>query len=294
MPELPEVETVRRGLAPVMEGQTFRRVEQRRADLRFPFPERFATRLEGRRLLRLDRRAKYLVGHIEGGEALVMHLGMSGRFAVRSRDEDQGKLGRYTHNQESLLPHDHVMFTMSGGATITYNDARRFGFMLLIGSAELPRHKLFADIGIEPLGPELTPEFLRLAAHGRRSDLKAFLMDQTIVCGLGNIYVCEALFRSGLDPRKPASRLAARGAKPAERAQRLVPVIRAVLQEAIDAGGSTLRDYAQTDGALGYFQHRFQVYGREGAPCLKPGCGSAIRRIVQANRSTFLCPRCQR
>ena len=294
MPELPEVETVRRGLAPVMEGRRFTRVEQRRPDLRFPFPERFAARLEGRRLLRLDRRAKYLVGHVEGGEALVMHLGMSGRFAIGQPDKAGGRLGQFTHNQGGAAAHDHVVFTMGGGATITYHDARRFGFMLLIEAARLAEHKLFANIGIEPLGPELTPEFLAASAHGRRADLKAFLMDQTVVCGLGNIYVCEALFRARLDPRKPAARLALRSGKPTDAARRQVPVIRAVLDEAIAAGGSTLRDFAQADGSLGYFQHRFQAYGREAEPCVTAGCGATIRRIVQANRSTYLCPRCQR
>ncbi len=289
MPELPEVETVRRGLAPVMEGGRIARVEQRRPDLRFPFPERFAERLEGRRVLRLMRRAKYLAVHLEGGEVLVMHLGMSGRFLISA-----APVGTFEHAHGGHAKHDHVVFAMADGAVITYNDARRFGFMLLIAETDLATHKLFCDIGIEPLGPELTPEFLAAAAHGRKTDLKAFLMDQRIVCGLGNIYVCEALHRAGLDPRQPAARLATATGRPTAATRRLVPIIRAVLEEAIGAGGSTLRDYAQADGSLGYFQHRFAVYGRAGEPCVRTGCGGQVLRAVQAGRSTFYCRRCQR
>ena len=295
MPELPEVETVKRGLAPVMDGRRILRVEQRRADLRFPFPERFAERLKGRRIERLNRRAKYILVHLEGDEILTMHLGMSGRFAISSeRDAKARQPGEFEQDTGNDAAHDHAVFHMEGGATVTYNDARRFGYMSLIGTAEIATHPHFASLGIEPLGNELTPQFLAAKAEGRKSDLKAFLMDQRIVCGLGNIYVCEALFRTGLSPARTASGLAGRGARPTERAEKLVPEIRAVLMAAIEAGGSTLRDFKQTDGSLGYFQHRFAVYGREGEPCVKPGCSGTVRRAIQAGRSTFHCPKCQR
>ncbi len=313
MPELPEVETVKRGLAPMMEGRCIASVEQRRPDLRFPLPERFAERLRGRRIERLNRRAKYILAHLEGGEILAMHLGMSGRFSIQGGRplanarapgivDDQGltpiqlpvQLGEFTQGAGNDPAHDHVVFAMEGGATVTYNDARRFGYMSLIAADEFDRHPHFRDLGIEPLGNELTAHFLAGQAEGRKTDLKAFLMDQRIVCGLGNIYVCEALHRSGLNPNRQSSTLSRRGAKPTDRAERLVPEIRAVLEAAIEAGGSTLRDYKKADGSLGYFQHRFTVYGREGEPCTKPGCRGTVRRIVQAGRSTFYCLACQR
>lgn len=295
MPELPEVETVRRGLAPVMEGATVTRLTQRRANLRFPFPDDFARRVEGRKILSLGRRAKYLVVTIEGGDTLVMHLGMSGRFAISTAQQQaDGQIGAYVHTAGNDPKHDHVTLHMSNGATITYNDTRRFGFMLLIPTAELATHALFADIGIEPLGSALTPATLASLAHGRKTDLKAFLLDQRNVAGLGNIYVAEALHRARLNPAKPASRLAVRSGAPSPHAERLVPEIKAVLEAALQAGGSTLRDYRQSDGALGYFQHSFSVYGRAGEPCVRAGCGGTIRRITQAGRSTFYCPRCQR
>ena len=295
MPELPEVETVRRGLAPVMVGRRIERVEQRRPDLRFPFPERFAERLEGRIIERLDRRAKYLMASIEGGEILAMHLGMSGRFTIsQTVGANARELADFTYEQGHDPKHDHAVFWLSGGVTVTYNDARRFGYMTLIEAKSLDQHPHFAGLGIEPLGPELTPAFLASSAHGKKCDLKAFLMDQRIVCGLGNIYVCETMFRTGLNPFKPAGRLADRYGKPREAAAKLVPAIRYILGAAIDAGGSTLRDYKQTDGSLGYFQHRFAVYGREGEACVRTGCSGVIKRRVQSNRSTFYCPTCQR
>jgi formamidopyrimidine-DNA glycosylase len=295
MPELPEVETVRRGLEPVMSGRRFIRVEQRRPDLRFPFPEDFPARLQGRRAMGIGRRAKYLMVEIEGGEILAMHLGMSGRFRIAMPGGANGrKVGAFALDAGDDPAHDHVVFTMEGGATITYNDARRFGHMSLIPATEVPRHPHFRNLGIEPLGPLLTPEYLAGAAAGRKSDLKAFLMDQRIIAGLGNIYVCEALFRAGLSPRRRAGVLARRSGAPSDHATRLAPVIRQVLEAAIAAGGSTLRDYKHTDGTLGYFQHDFAVYGREGEPCPRPGCGGRIRRIVQVGRSTFHCPQCQR
>lgn len=295
MPELPEVETVRRGLAPVMEGRCIVRVDQRRPDLRFPLPTNFADRLAGRRIERLDRRAKYLMALIEGGDVLAMHLGMTGRFTIAMPGEPNGcPLGEFTHNAGGDSAHDHIVFHLEGGARVTYNDARRFGYMNLIPAHALAQHPHFRALGIEPLGTALTADFLAQAADGRRSDLKAFLMDQRIIAGLGNIYVCEALHRAGLDPRKVAGSLTRKTGRPTQRALRLVSQIKAVLEAAVAAGGSTLRDYRHADGALGYFQHTFTVYGREGEPCTKAGCTGTIGRIVQAGRSTFLCPRCQR
>jgi len=295
MPELPEVETVRAGLEPLLRGRRFQRVEQRRKDLRFPLPDRFVERLTGRKVLSVDRRAKYLVLPLDSGEVLAMHLGMTGRFTVSAPGGANGKvLGDYTYEHGEDTKHDHVVFTMSGGAVVTYNDARRFGYMTLIEADRLTEHDFFAGLGIEPLGNELTGDFLAAKARGRKLDLKAFLMDQRIVAGLGNIYVCEALFRARLDPFKGASRLATKTGKPTPHAVRLVAEIKAVLRDAIRAGGSTLRDYKQADGSLGSFQKEFGVYGREGEPCSRPGCRGIVRRKTQGGRSTFYCPTCQR
>jgi formamidopyrimidine-DNA glycosylase len=295
MPELPEVETVRLGLEPVLSGRRFVRVEQRRKDLRFPLPPRFAERLTGRRIERLGRRAKYILVHLDKGEVLAMHLGMTGRFIVSKPGLSNGcTLGEYEYEHGKDAKHDHLVFTVSGGATVTYNDARRFGYMTLIPERELATDAFFAGLGVEPLGPQLDAAYLAKRALGRKADLKAFLMDQRIVAGLGNIYVCEALFRAGLDPWKPASRLATRTGRPTPAAERLAPAIKAVLADAIRAGGSTLRDYKQADGSAGRFQNEFSVYGREGEPCSKPGCRGTVRRKVQGGRSTFYCPACQR
>jgi formamidopyrimidine-DNA glycosylase len=294
MPELPEVETVRRGLKPVLVGHAIERVEQRRPDLRFPLPHDFAGRMRGRRIERLERRGKYLLAHLDKGEALLMHLGMSGRFTVHAPDGRKGQVGKFAHEVGGDAKHDHVVFHMDRGATVTYNDPRRFGYMLLIPEAELGVHPLMRGLGVEPLGPELTPEYLARRAKGKAVDLKAFLSDQRIVAGLGNIYVCEALFRAGLSPLRAASSLARKDGKPTERARRLESAIRAVLQDAVAAGGSSLRDYRHADGALGTFQHTFSVYGREGEPCKRGSCRDTVRRIVQAGRSTFYCPKCQR
>jgi formamidopyrimidine-DNA glycosylase len=293
MPELPEVETVRLGLEPALLGQRLTRVEQRRADLRFPFPERFVARLQGQRIERLDRRSKYIIAHLSGGEALIMHLGMTGRFTIVERETRAANPGAFTHAAGGSAKHDHVVFETEAGTLVTYNDARRFGFMDLAESAALQAHPLIRDIGIEPLGEQLTSAFLALAAQGKKADLKAFLMDQRIVCGLGNIYVCETLFRAGLSPFKPSSRIAGRTGRPKPAADVLPAIIRAVLTEALAAGGSSLRDYQKTDGTLGYFQKAFAVYGREGEPCITEGCTAVIARRVQANRSTFFCPQCQ-
>lgn len=303
MPELPEVETVRLGLEPVMRGRRFVRVEQRRKDLRFPLPERFAERLTGRKVERLDRRAKYILIHLDGGEVLAVHLGMTGRFSVElppartpaHRERGTGiQLGDYTYEHGADARHDHLVFEMSGGAVITFNDARRFGYMTLIPEKDLATDAFFRGLGVEPLGAELDPAYLARRALGKKLDLKAFLMDQRIVAGLGNIYVCEALFRAGLSPFKPAARLTTRTGKPTPAARRLVPAVKAVLEDAIRAGGSTLRDYKQADGSIGAFQNEFQVYGREGEACVKRGCRGRVRRKSQAGRSTFYCPACQR
>ena len=295
MPELPEVETVRRGLEPVMSGKRIRRLDQRRPDLRFPFPERFAERLEGQRVERIGRRAKYLMAHLSGGEVLVMHLGMSGRFTIAMPDRAKPNvLGEYIYEHAGNPAHDHVRFEMEGGATVTYNDPRRFGYMVLIPENTLEEHALFRGLGVEPLGNGLNADYLASRARSRKTDLKAFLMDQRNVAGLGNIYVCEALNQAGLSPMRVSASLAAATGRPTGRTERLVPAIRSVLERAILAGGSTLRDYRQADGSTGAFQESFLVYGREGEPCLTPGCRGIVQRSVQAGRSTFHCPRCQK
>jgi formamidopyrimidine-DNA glycosylase len=293
MPELPEVETVRRGLEPAMLGQRIAKAEQRRADLRFPFPERFAERLAGQEVISLGRRAKYLLADLSSGEVLVMHLGMSGRFLVTQNGATRapGEF-HYEHGGESA--HDHVVFHLSNGARVTYNDARRFGLMDLVPRSQIESCRHFQGMGIEPLGNELSGEAIARLFAGKRTPIKAALLDQRLIAGLGNIYACEALFRAGLHPERPAGSLARASGKPTEKAERLTTSIREVLNEAVEAGGSTLRDYAQADGSLGYFQHRFRVYDREGKACLTPGCGGTVRRIVQSGRSTFLCPKCQR
>jgi formamidopyrimidine-DNA glycosylase len=301
MPELPEVETVRRGLEPVMCGARFLGVEQRRSDLRFPLPGGFARRLEGTTCRQLSRRAKYLLARLSSGEVLAMHLGMSGRFTVSPaplrrhvRGGGRAIVGEFIHDTCNDPAHDHVVFHLSSGVSVTYNDPRRFGYMELISEAELESHKLFRGLGAEPLSNSLNAGYLAQLARGRTADLKAFLLDQRIVAGLGNIYVCEALHRAGLLPHRSAACLAKAGGRPTERCERLVPQIRAVLEEAIAAGGSTLRNYARADGSLGDFQHSFRIYGREGEPCLTPGCRGIVRRSVQGGRSTFYCPGCQR
>lgn len=301
MPELPEVETVRRGLEPAMVGHTFARVEARRPDLRFALPERMAERLKGRRIEHLGRRSKYLIARVSGGDVLIMHLGMSGRFTISPspRKRREGKVGAFAYDTGADPKHDHVIFEMADAkgravSRITYNDPRRFGFMVMVPEAEFEAHALIRDLGPEPLGNMLTADYLAVCAAGRKADLKAFLMDQHNIAGLGNIYVAEALFRARLSPSRCAACLADAKARPTERAYRLVPAIRQVLEEAIAAGGSTLRDYRSADGALGYFQHAFKVYGRADAPCSRSGCGGTVRRVVQGGRSTFYCPRCQR
>ncbi|WP_186417624.1 bifunctional DNA-formamidopyrimidine glycosylase/DNA-(apurinic or apyrimidinic site) lyase [Bosea sp. CS1GBMeth4] len=294
MPELPEVETVRRGLEPAMLGERFASVEQRRPDLRFPLPERFAERLTGRRVEALSRRAKYLIADLDDGQALVMHLGMSGRFVVEAPGTPPTEPGAYYNEIGRHLVHDHVVFHLGSGARVTYNDVRRFGFMDLVPRAGLESSRHFAGMGIEPLGNELSGELLAKLFSGKIAPLKAALLDQRLIAGLGNIYVCEALFRAGLHPEAEAGSLATPAGKPREKARLLAQIIREVLEEAVAAGGSTLRDFAHADGSLGYFQHRFRVYDREGEPCVTPGCGHLVKRLVQSGRSTFYCERCQR
>ncbi|WP_457089606.1 bifunctional DNA-formamidopyrimidine glycosylase/DNA-(apurinic or apyrimidinic site) lyase [Microvirga sp. P5_D2] len=293
MPELPEVETVRRGLEPTMVGARFAKVMQRRPDLRFPFPDRFAERLEGQEVRALGRRAKYLLADLSSGEVLVMHLGMSGRFLVTQGGATQMP-GEFHHEHGGSSAHDHVIFELSNGASVTYNDARRFGFMDLVPRSEIETCKHFAGMGIEPLGNELSGETIATLFAGKRTPLKAALLDQRLIAGLGNIYVCEALFRTGLHPEAPAGSLVDKKGQPTEKARQLADVIRDVLTEAVKAGGSTLRDHAQVDGTLGYFQHTFRVYDREGKACVTPECTGTVERLVQSGRSTFYCPHCQK
>ena len=286
MPELPEVETVKRGLEPVLANMRIIKVEQNRPDLRFPFPENFVKRLEGQRVGPLSRRAKYLLFPLDSGEILVMHLGMSGRVTIQKTGEkDRADLPNPAH--------DHVVLTLQNGAIIRYNDPRRFGFMTLVGDDQLETHKLFRDIGPEPLGNSFHAKHLALMAKNRKAPLKSFLLNQKTVAGLGNIYVCEALYRARLSPFKKAQLLTRKNGAPTKASEQLVSAIKQVLQEAIEQGGSTLRDHRLTDGTLGYFQHSFAVYGREGKPCRTEKCKGTIKRLAQAGRSTFYCPNCQ-
>ena len=297
MPELPEVETVRRGLAPVMEGAVIERVETRRADLRFPFPPRFAERLAGRRIVALSRRAKYLLADIEGGAVLTMHLGMSGSFRVEQASGD-GAPGLFHHERGAAPAHDHVVFELSpsagGAARVVYNDPRRFGYMDIVARAELAAHPRFRSLGLEPTGNALDGAALARLFAGRAAPLKAALLDQRLIAGLGNIYVCEALWASRLSPLRAAGSIVRGDGSPGAACGRLAQAIREVIARAIAAGGSSLRDHRLTDGSLGYFQHSFNVYDREGEPCRRPGCGGAIGRLTQSGRSTFFCASCQR
>jgi formamidopyrimidine-DNA glycosylase len=291
MPELPEVETVRVGLAPAMEGLRFTKVEVRRRDLRWPLPKDFAKRLEGQKVLGLGRRAKYLLADLTSGDVLLMHLGMSGSFRLRRNGQKVLGDPRYFEIAKDEK-HDHVVFHMSNGATITFNDPRRFGSMKIVPRAKLENEPLLRGLGPEPLGNEFDAAMLAKACACKKTSLKAALSDQRVVAGLGNIYVCEALFRARLSPKRQASTIADRNEKPNERAHALVDAIKATLHDAIKAGGSSLRDHRRTDGSLGDFQHNFKVYDREGEPC--PGCKAKIKRIVQTGRSTFYCPSCQK
>jgi formamidopyrimidine-DNA glycosylase len=297
MPELPEVETVRRGLQPHLEGALIERVEQRRPDLRYPFPERFPERLSGRRVTAIGRRAKYLTIHLDDGAVVISHLGMSGSWRV---EMGGGAVvpGEFHYERSKAAAHDHVvlhLLTSTGErGCIVFNDPRRFGFMLLSDESRLNEHPLLAGLGVDPTGNSLDDEFLSSLLRGKKTPLKAALLDQTLIAGLGNIYVCEALWRAGLSPRRTAGSIAGPSGKPGVRAGRLATAIREVIMDAIAAGGSSLRDYMHADGSLGYFQHSFSVYDREGEPCRKPGCGGTVERIVQSGRSSFFCATCQR
>ncbi|MCX7899399.1 MAG: bifunctional DNA-formamidopyrimidine glycosylase/DNA-(apurinic or apyrimidinic site) lyase [Methylocystis sp.] len=289
MPELPEVETVRLGLAPAFVGARILRVEQRRNDLRFPFPNGFAARLAGRRVMALRRRGKYLLADLDGGETLIMHLGMSGSFRL-----DHEAPGAFHHMREKKTAHDHVVLRLDTGKCVTYNDPRRFGFMLLERTETLGAHKLIAELGVEPLSDAFDAAFLARAFRGKAAPLKAALLDQRLVAGLGNIYVCEALHRAKLSTFVAAGETVAANGKPTKALARLPGAIKATLEEALAAGGSSLRDHRQTDGSMGYFQHSFRVYDREGAVCPAPGCKGTIARVAQSGRSTFYCPKCQK
>jgi formamidopyrimidine-DNA glycosylase len=293
MPELPEVETVRRGLQPVMEGARFTKVEARRGDLRWPLPKDFVARLENQTVEGLGRRAKYLLADLSSGDVLLMHLGMSGSFRVFHGGGEKMP-GKYHHERSQQLAHDHVVFHMENGAIVTFNDPRRFGSMKLVARAELDQEPLLRALGPEPLGNAFDAAMLAHACKGKKTSLKAALSDQRIVAGLGNIYVCEALHRALLSPKRRASTIATRSVAPNERAEKLVDAVKAVLKDAIAAGGSSLRDHRRTDGELGLFQHNFRVYDRDGKPCPTPRCKGTIKRIVQTGRSTFYCPVCQK
>ncbi len=283
MPELPEVETVRRGLIPVMEGTEIVEALVNREGLRWPFPLNMAARLTGQRVIALRRRSKYILADLGSAETLLIHLGMSGRMLISG-----AMIGDFHHDHPAPAKHDHVVLNMAGGPRITFNDARRFGAMDLIATSRAEEHPLLAQLGPEPLGNAFDENYLVARLSGRATPIKSALLDQHVIAGLGNIYVCEVLFRAGILPSRIAGQLTQR------QASSLVPIIREVLTEAIEAGGSSLRDYRQADGELGYFQHSFNVYDREGALCVSPGCGGAIIRIVQSGRSSFYCPNCQR
>lgn len=283
MPELPEVETVRCGLLPAMEGLVIAHADIRRPDLRWPFPERMTERLSGQRVIALRRRSKYILADLGSDETLIVHLGMSGRILISGQMP-----GKFHRDHPAPEKHDHVVLDMDDGARITFNDARRFGAMDLTPTSKVESHRWLANLGPEPLGNSFNGDYLVARLTGRKTPIKSALLDQRVVSGLGNIYVCEALFRAGISPERSVGQISD------ARLRALVPVIRDVLSEAIEAGGSSLRDYRQTDGKPGYFQHTFRVYGREDGPCTTPGCTGIIHRIVQSGRSSFYCPICQR
>ena len=286
MPELPEVETVRRGLEPALTGARIAQADVNRPDLRWPFPDRMSARLTGARVVALRRRSKYILADLDTGETLLIHLGMSGRMTISLPEDGTLIPGVFALGHPPKAKHDHVVLHTDAGARITFNDARRFGAMDLFPTDTT--HALLASLGPEPLGNAFDGPSLADALKGRNTPIKSALLDQRIVAGLGNIYVCEALWRTGIHPARKAGRIAR------ARIEALAPVIRDVLTEAIEAGGSSLRDHRQASGELGYFQHRFAAYGRENEPCRTPGCDGVIRRIVQSGRSSFYCPSCQR
>jgi formamidopyrimidine-DNA glycosylase len=292
MPELPEVETVRRGLSPVMLGARIDKVILRRADIRFPFPASFETRLTDRRIVDVNRRAKYLLFQLDSGETLIAHLGMSGSFRIEKATVSTP--GSFLHERSKDPKHDHVVLFLDNGSIVTYNDPRRFGFMDLAPSGALAEHPRLSGLGAEPLAPEFDAACLARLFAGARTSLKAALLDQKRIAGLGNIYACEALFRARLAPSRQAGILADRHGAPTRAATAVAEAIRNVLEEAIEAGGSTLRDHRQTNGQLGYFQHVFKVYDREGLACVRERCRGIVSRIVQSGRATFYCSTCQK
>ena len=283
MPELPEVETVLRGLAPVLEGRTIVKAKVNRPDLRWPFPENMAGRISGQKISKLWRRSKYILADLSSSESLQVHLGMSGRILISG-----DPLGTFVHDHPAAQKHDHVVFDIDNGARVTFNDPRRFGAMDLLSTDGADHHPLLRDIGPEPLSNAFNETYLIERLKGKKSAIKSVLLDQKIVAGLGNIYVCEALYRAGISPKRLAGKTAE------TRLAALVPIIRQVLDEAINAGGSSLRDFRQADGELGYFQHSFNVYGREGLPCVTDGCDHVVQRIAQSGRSSFYCKNCQK
>lgn len=297
MPELPEVETVRRGLQPAMEGALIEKVEQRRPDLRFPFPANFSTSLEGRTIRAISRRAKYLTFHLDRDPVLICHLGMSGSFRIETAEEANTP-GSFHHERSKAAAHDHVAFHLraedGSHCRVIFNDPRRFGFMLFAEEARLGEHPLLAGLGVEPTGNALDGALINRLFAGRKAPLKAALGDQRLIAGLGNIYVCEALWRARLSPKRQAGSIVSARQASTRRTDALAQAIRSVISDAIAAGGSSLRDYMRADGSLGYFQHSFDAYDREGQPCRRPGCKGTIVRIVQAGRSTFYCRTCQR
>lgn len=282
MPELPEVETVMRGLMPSMQGAVIAQAQVNRPDLRWPFPEHFAERLTGKRVERMWRRSKYILAELSSAETLLIHLGMSGRMLVSG-----DPLGNFVHEHPATEKHDHVVLDFDNGARVTFNDPRRFGAMDLLDTATQEQHKLLAGIGPEPLGNQFDESHLIAALKGRKMPMKSALLDQKIIAGLGNIYVCETLYRGKIHPAQRTCDVTE------NEIRALVPIIREVLSDAIEAGGSSLKDFRQADGEFGYFQHSFDVYGREGEVCKAPGCGTQIARIVQSGRSSFFCPSCQ-
>jgi len=283
MPELPEVETVMRGLAPSMEGAVIAKAQINRPDLRWPFPDRMSERLTGQRVEQLRRRSKYILADLASGETLLIHLGMSGRMLVSG-----DPLGQFVHDHPQAEKHDHVVLDMDNGARITFNDPRRFGAMDLLDTVTAEDSKLLSVLGPEPLGNQFSEDYLTAAFKGKNTPVKSALLDQGIIAGLGNIYVCETLYRAGISPKRKAGQIAGR------KVATLVPIIREVLSDAIEAGGSSLKDFRSAGGELGYFQHRFDVYDREGDPCKRDGCDGTVARAVQSGRSSFYCPRCQR
>ena len=285
MPELPEVETVRRGLAPALVGRRIKRAQTKRGDLRFPFPDRFAARLKGRRIDALERRAKYLVARLDDGNAWITHLGMTGRWSIIGAKQQPGD---FYYSEPPDPTHTHVVIEVEDGPRLEFNDPRRFGYMDIIADGELDAHPYFKGMGPEPLGNEFHLGFLKKAFAHKKTSVKAALLDQRVIAGLGNIYVVEALYRAGIAPTREAGRISS------VRLERLFHAIRAVLEEAIEAGGSTLSDYAAVDGAKGGFQHRFGVYDREGEKCMTKDCGGTIVRETHGGRSSFWCKRCQR